>query len=43
MRAAQWYLANARYPDLQPRFDVIAVLVGRDEPVITHIPNAFGA
>jgi len=43
MRAAQWYLANARYPDLQPRFDVIAVLVGRDAPVITHIPNAFGA
>ena len=42
MRVAQWYLANARYPDLQPRFDVIAVLVGHDAPVITHIPNAFG-
>ncbi len=42
VRAAQWYLATARYPDLQPRFDVIAVLVGSGEPVISHIPNAFG-
>ena len=42
MRAAQWYLANARYPDLQPRFDVIAVVLGRGEPAISHIPNAFG-
>jgi putative endonuclease len=42
LRAAQWYLASARYPDLQPRFDVIAVIAGRGEPVISHIPNAFG-
>lgn len=42
LRAAQWYLVAARYPELQPRFDVIAVIVGPGEPVITHIPNAFG-
>jgi putative endonuclease len=42
LRAARWYLATARYPDLQPRFDVIAVIVGPGEPAITHIPNAFG-
>jgi putative endonuclease len=42
VRAAQWYLATARYPDLQPRFDVIAIIAGPGEPVITHIPNAFG-
>ena len=42
VRAAQWYLATARYPDLQPRFDVIAVIVGQGEPAISHIPNAFG-
>jgi putative endonuclease len=42
IRSAQWYLATVRYPDLQPRFDVIAVIAGRGEPVISHIPNAFG-
>jgi putative endonuclease len=42
VRAAQWYLATVRYPDLQPRFDVIAVIVGSGEPVISHIQNAFG-
>ena len=43
LRAAQWYLTAARYPGLQPRFDVVSVLAGRDEPAISHIPNAFGA
>jgi putative endonuclease len=42
LRAAQWYLATARHPSLQPRFDVISVLAGPGEPAITHIPNAFG-
>lgn len=42
VRAAQWYLASCRHPDLQPRFDVIAVIAGPGEPVITHISNAFG-
>ena len=42
IRAAQWYLVSTRIPDLQPRFDVIAVIAGGGEPEITHIPNAFG-
>jgi putative endonuclease len=42
LRAAQWYLASGKHPELQPRFDVIAVIVGPGEPAITHIPNAFG-
>jgi putative endonuclease len=42
VRAAQWYLASAHHPDLQPRFDVISILTGHNEPIITHIPNAFG-
>jgi putative endonuclease len=42
LRAAQWYLSVGRFPDLQPRFDVIAVIAGRGEPAISHIPNAFG-
>jgi len=42
IRAAQWYLASTRAPDLQPRFDVIAVIAGSGEPAITHIANAFG-
>lgn len=42
LRAAQWYLASRRSTDLQPRFDVIAILVGAGEPAITHIANAFG-
>lgn len=42
LRTAQWYLTARRFPDLQPRFDVVAVLVGRGEPAISHIPDAFG-
>lgn len=42
VRAAQWYLVSARHPGLQPRFDVIAVTAGPGEPVLSHIPNAFG-
>lgn len=42
VRAAQWYLASRNFSGLQPRFDVIAVIVGSSEPAITHIPNAFG-
>lgn len=42
IRAAQWYLASSRHPELQPRFDVVAVIIGSGEPAITHIPNAFG-
>jgi putative endonuclease len=42
VRAAQWYLSSRSFPGLQPRFDVIAVIVGAGEPAISHIPNAFG-
>jgi len=42
VRAAQWYLTTTRHSELQPRFDVISVIAGSGEPVITHIPNAFG-
>lgn len=42
LRAAQWYLASGKHPELQPRFDVIAVIVDSGVPAITHIPNAFG-
>lgn len=42
VRAAQWYLASARHAGLQPRFDVVAVIIGSGAPAITHIPNAFG-
>lgn len=42
LRAAQWYLASRRFPELQPRFDVISIIIDKDEPAISHIPNAFG-
>ncbi len=42
VRAARWYLASAGDRGLQPRFDVIAVIIGKGEPAISHIPNAFG-
>ena len=42
VRAAQWYLASTPHSELQPRFDVISVIAGPGEPVITHIPSAFG-
>lgn len=42
VRAAQWYLSSRSFPDLQPRFDVIAVLTGGSEPALSHIQNAFG-
>lgn len=42
VRAAQWYLSSRNFPALQPRFDVIAVIIGAGEPAITHIQNAFG-
>ncbi|OQY16061.1 MAG: YraN family protein [Desulfobacteraceae bacterium 4572_35.1] len=40
IRAAQWYLASQPSP-LQPRFDVISILVSGAVPVIDHVPNAF--
>ena len=42
LRTAQWYLASRNFSELQPRFDVISVLIGPGEPAVSHIPNAFG-
>jgi putative endonuclease len=45
IRTAQLYLLqNPDMRDLQPRFDIIGVLVkpGTDECFIEHIPDAFG-
>jgi putative endonuclease len=42
LRAASWYLNENPLPNLQPRFDVVAVRVGSDKPQIEHIVNAFG-
>ena len=43
IRAAQWYLAQRKNFQLQPRFDVIAILCQSDERVsVQHLPNAFG-
>ena len=42
IRTAQWYLNGGHGKGLQPRFDVIAVRPTTNEPLIEHIPNAFG-
>ena len=41
IRAAKWYLNNKPGKILQPRFDVVAVLVNGSEMAIEHIPGAF--
>lgn len=43
IRTAQWYLRRGRQGDLQPRFDVIAILCKADGQIeIAHLPDAFG-
>ena len=43
IRTAQWYLGQQRSGQLQPRFDVVAILCKSDETVeITHLTDAFG-
>ncbi len=43
IRTAQWYLKQEKTGDLQPRFDVVAILCQSDESVaVQHLPNAFG-
>ncbi|MCD4689232.1 MAG: YraN family protein [Desulfuromonadaceae bacterium] len=42
LRAASWYLNEQGEQDLQPRFDVLAVLVVNDKAQIEHIADAFG-
>jgi putative endonuclease len=43
IQAAKWYLKGRPHANLQPRFDVIAVIVSGDRPQIEHIPGAFEA
>ncbi len=43
IRTAQWYLGRGNQGNLQPRFDVIAILCKADGRIeITHLPDAFG-
>ena len=41
IRAAKWYLNDNPSKKLQPRFDVVSVLVSGDDMEIEHIPGAF--
>jgi len=42
IRTAQWYLQSNRKVNLQPRFDVVAILCQSDGTAqITHLPDAF--
>jgi len=41
IRTAQWYLQREKVGQLQPRFDVIAVLRHNNDAKIEHFPNAF--
>ncbi|MBN2428535.1 MAG: YraN family protein [Deltaproteobacteria bacterium] len=41
IRAAQWYLEQKPL-NLQPRFDVLAIRAGDNQPELEHIPDAFG-
>ncbi len=41
IKAAKWYLAERRGRELQPRFDVIAVLLQGECADIEHVPAAF--
>lgn len=43
VRAAQWYLNQGLGRRLQPRFDVISVLVRGETFTCEHIPDAFEA
>lgn len=41
VQAARWYLNQVAWPALQPRFDVVAILVCGEDLTIEHIPAAF--
>ena len=41
IKAAKWYLASGRGRGLQPRFDVVAVLMEPQGAGVEHIPGAF--
>lgn len=42
IKAAQWYLSSGKGRGLQPRFDVVAIEVGDEGPMLEHISDAFG-
>jgi len=42
IRTAQWFLQQEKIENLQPRFDVVAILCQSDgRAQIQHLPNAF--
>jgi putative endonuclease len=41
IQAAKWYLNDAPRHRLQPRFDVVAIIVSGEKFQIEHIPGAF--
>ena len=43
IKAAKWYLASGRGKGLQPRFDVVAVLLSDGDVEVEHLPGAFEA
>ena len=43
VQTAKWYLKENPHKKLQPRFDVIAIIVHGDDFQIEHIPGAFEA
>lgn len=43
IRAAKWYLNNQPGKNLQPRFDVVSILVKGGDLEVEHIPGAFEA
>jgi putative endonuclease len=43
IQTARWYLNDSPHKDLQPRFDVVAIVVSGDNFQIEHIPDAFEA
>lgn len=43
LRTAEWFLLETKSSHLQPRFDVISILMNGEQIDIEHIENAFGA
>ena len=43
IRTAQWYLQQGQHQQLEPRFDVVTILVNGHEVEIEHFPDAFEA
>ena len=41
VQTAKWYLSGSPHKKLQPRFDVIAIIVHGDDFQIEHIADAF--